>query len=145
MKIRSFIFVPLMLMLLLNGCVLFTSHYDATRHENFTKLKAMHFKLFDDWSVGSDKTWVESEVSAYCDRGDLSFREAFEYAKSKDDSDKTGQEAVEILWEEFTANCEFSLKKRKLFSQAFLKELTPEIELNYNYAIAGELSRVGAR
>ncbi|MFW2373464.1 MAG: hypothetical protein ACN4GM_10125 [Gammaproteobacteria bacterium] len=145
MKIKFSIFMPLVLMLLLNGCVLFTSHYDATRHENFTRLKAMHFKLFDNWSEASDRVWKESEVSAYCDKGDLSFREAFEYAKSKDDSDKTGQKAVKILWEEFTANCKFSLKKKKLFSQAFLKELTPQIELNYNYAIAGELSRVVAR
>ena len=83
-------------------------------------------------------------MSAYCDKGDLNFREAFEYAKSKDKSDGLGQRAVKILWEEFSANCKLSLKKQKLFSKIFKDNLLPEIEKNYDYAIAGELSRVKA-
>lgn len=130
--------------LLLDGCALFTSHYDATRHENFTKLKAVHVKFFDDWTEGSEKTWKENEVASYCDNGDLSFREAFEFAKSKDNNDKTGQRAVKILWEEFKENCKFSLRKKKLFSKTFKENLLPEIEKNYDYAIAGELTRVNA-
>ena len=130
--------------LLLNGCALFTSHYDATRHENFTKLKAVHVKLFDNWTEGSEKTWKEDEVTSYCDKGDLSFREAYEFAKSKDNKDKTGQKAVKILWEEFKANCKFSLSKKKLFTMTLKENLLPEIEKNYGYAIAGELSRVNA-
>lgn len=139
------VFMSLMwLGLLLNGCALFTSHYDATRHENFTKLKAVHVKLFEDWSEGSEKVWNADEVKAYCDQGDLMFREAYEYAKSKDNNDKTGQRAVKILWDEFTDNCKLSLKKKKLFSKTFKDELLPEIEKNYDYAISGELSRVNA-
>ena len=131
-----------MVLLLLCGCTLFTSHYDATRHENFTKLKAVHIKFLDDWTDGSNKVWVEEDVSSYCDRGDLSFREAFEYAKTRDNKDGTGQRAVKILWEEFGDNCEMSLKRKKLFSRVFKDNLVLEIEKNYSYAIAGELSRV---
>ena len=144
MKRKVYIVIPALLAILLNGCALFTSHYDATRHENFTKLKAVHVKLFEDWSEGSSKTWSENEVSTYCDKGDLSFREAYEYAKSKDNKDKTGQKAVKILWEEFSANCKLSLKKQKLFKKVIKDNLLPEIEKNYGYAIAGELTRVNA-
>ena len=144
MRKNTFILIPVILALLLNGCALFTSHYDAIRHENFTKMKAIHVKLFEDWTEGSNKVWKADEVSSYCDKGDLSFREAFEFAKSKDNSDKTGQRAVKILWEEFDANCKLSLKKKKLFSKTFKDNLLPEIEKNYDYAIAGELSRVNA-
>lgn len=130
--------------LLLNGCALFTSHYDATRHENFTKLKAVHVKLFDSWTEGSEKIWKEDEVTSYCDKGDLSFREAFEFAKSKDNKDRTGQRAVKILWEEFSENCKLSLRKKKMFSKTFKENILPEVEKNYGYAIAGELTRVNA-
>ena len=130
--------------LLLSGCALFISHYDATRHENFTKLKAVHVKFFENWTEGSGKIWNESEVASYCDKGDLSFREAFEFAKSKDYNDKTGQRAVKILWEEFGENCKLSLDKKKLFSSTFKDSLLPEINKNYDYAIAGEFSRVNA-
>ena len=128
--------------LLLNGCQLFTSHYDATRHENFTKLKAVHIKFFDNWTQAPGKTWNQEQVSSYCDHGDLSFREAFEFAKSKDSDDRTGQRAVKILWDEFEANCKLSLKQKKLFSQDFTHELLPQIVENYDYAIDGELSRL---
>ncbi len=130
--------------LLLNGCALFTSHYDATRHENFTKLKAVHVKLLENWSEGSQKVWNKSEVRSYCDEADLKFREAYEFAKSKDNNDKTGQRAVKILWDEFNDNCKLLLKKEKLFSKTFKDELLSEIERNYGYAISGELSRVSA-
>jgi len=144
MRKNKFIFVAAILALLLNGCALFTSHYDATRHENFTKLKAIHVQFFEDWSEGSNKVWKADEVSSYCDKGDLRFREAFEYAKSKDKPDKTGQRAVNILWEEFDANCDLSLKKKVLFSKTFRDNMLPEIIKNYNYAIDGEFARVNA-
>ncbi|WP_415888445.1 hypothetical protein ACMXYV_10500 [Neptuniibacter sp. SY11_33] len=141
---KRWIVVPLLLTLLVSGCAMFTSHYDATRHENFTKLKAAHIKLFDSWTIGSDKSWKESEVTQYCEKIDLSFREAFEFAKSKDSKDKTGQTAVKILWEEFSDNCKLSLKRKKLFSKVYVDETRPQIEQNYGYAIAGELDRVKA-
>jgi hypothetical protein len=135
--------IPLIIVsLALSGCALFTSPYDVTRHENFTKLKAVHMKFFDDWTVGTDKTWNLESVTSYCDKGDLQYREAIEYARSTDKSDSTGERAVKILWESFTSNCALSLKKEKLFSKVFMQELRPEIEKNYNYAIAGELARV---
>jgi len=144
--IHSKFFIPAVIVgSLLQGCALFTSHYDATRHENFTKLKAVHMKLFDSWTEGSDKVWQEADVAAYCDRGDLSFREAFEYAKSKDDNDHTGQNAVKILWDEFGDNCKFTLMKKKKFSKTFSANLRPEVEKNYGYAIAGELTRLKAK
>lgn len=132
----------LLLVLLISGCAIFTSPYDVTRHENFTKLKATHMKLFDDWTVGSAKSWNETSVSNYCDNSDLQYREAFEYAKSTDKSDKTGERAVKILWDTFNSNCALLLKKKALFSKAFMQELKPEVEKNYNYAIAGEIARV---
>ena len=135
-------FLLIIVSLALSGCALFTSPYDVTRHENFTKLKAVHMKFFDDWTVGTDKTWNLESVTSYCDNGDLQYREAFEYAKSTDKSDSTGERAVKILWKSFTSNCALSLKKKKLFSKVFTQELRPEIEQNYNYAIAGELARV---
>lgn len=127
---------------LFTGCSLFTSHYDSTRHENFTKLKATHVQFIEDWSKDSGKEWNENLVTSYCINGDLAFRQAFEYAKSLDKSDKTGQKAVDILWSEFKANCALSLKKKKLFSSVFKKNILPTIEQNYDYAIQGELSRV---
>lgn len=142
MLVKKYLISFPLLFLLLSGCSLFTSHYDAKRHENFTKLKAIHMKFIDDWTIGSDKQWHKNDVRQYCDRNDLSFREAFEFAKSKDNTDKTGQRAVKILWSEFTANCKMSLKKKTLFSLTFTKLLLAEIEKNYDYAIAGELSRV---
>jgi hypothetical protein len=143
-KTRSYIYL-IVIVPLLSGCALFTSHYAATRHENFTKLKAVHAKFFEDWTEGSDKVWSESIVKNYCDLGDLKFREAYEYAKSTDNDDKTGQKAVKILWSEFKDNCKLSLKRKKMFSKVFTQELWPEIDKNYQYAISGELARVKSR
>lgn len=128
--------------LLFSGCALFSSHYDATRHQNFTSLKAMHMKLLDDWTKGSGKTWSHQKVDNYCESGDLRFREALAYAESGDSDDQTASQAVTILWKRFTSNCEFLLSRDKPFSKAFIGELRPEIEQNYDYAISGELARV---
>ncbi len=144
MERRIRVFIPLLLAMLVSSCAMFTSYYDATRHENFTKLKALHIKLFDNWTVGSGMSWDKNEVKQYCERGDLSFREAFELAKYRDSNDKTGQTAVKILWEEFSDNCSLSLKKKKLFSKVYVDEIRPQIEKNYGYAISGELDRVNA-
>lgn len=127
----------------INGCALFTPNKDRTRHVNFNKLEAIHIKLFD-WSVGSGNAWNKKKVASYCDRGDLSFKEALEIAKSKDNSDNDRQKSVKILWDEFKENCKFVLHKNKLFSKAFKDNMLPEIKRNYHYAIAGELSSVSA-
>lgn len=135
--LTSFIFL-----FLLNGCGLFNSHYDATRHENFTKLKAYHFKFINDYTVGSVNKWKMSDVKRICDLGDLKFSEALIYAKSKDESDGSGAKAVSILKEQFKEDCSFSFKRKKLFGKAWADEQLKEIGINYDYAIAGELSRV---
>lgn len=142
MKYKHYMLLSILLSVLLAGCGLFTSHYDETRHENFTRLKALHVKLFDDWTDGSGREWNKEQVSAYCNTGDLRFREAFEYAKSGDKADKTGQKAVRILWDEFSDNCSMLIKKQKLFSSVFKENILPVIEKNYEFAIAGELARV---
>ena len=71
-------------------------------------------KIFGSISTeGSKKKWVESEVASYCENGNLTFQEAFQFASSKDSgSSKTGQRAVKILWDEFGSNCKLSLKKK---------------------------------
>lgn len=149
MKKNFFIFISLILVLLLNGCSFFTSHYDATRHENYTKLKAIHFKFLQDWSENKDKDlekeWNENEVSAYCERGYLRFREAFEYAVSKDKPDNSGAKTVRILWWGFRKACKTSLNREALFSKRAKEALGEEVLDHYNRAIAGELRRVNAK
>lgn len=126
----------------LYGCALFTTHYDALRHQNFTQLKAFHVKFLEDWTDGSEKTWSAAAVSEACDKGDLKFREASEYAKSKDNKDGTGARAVSIIWSEFKDNCKLAMSKK--ISKPASKELVGEISKNYQFAIDGELSRVGS-
>ena len=145
----SYLIISVMMVTLLGGCALFTSHYDATRHENFTKLKAVHFKLFDDWNEKSNKEWNVSEITSYCNNGYLRFREAHEFAKSKDKADNTGQKAVKILWDQFVNQCSFLLTKKdngqykkNLFNQYDKDNLIPVVEQNYTYAIDGEEARV---
>jgi hypothetical protein len=128
----------------ITGCSLFTSHYDATRHENFTKLKAFHVKFIEDYTEGSEKEWNKQAILEICDQGDLKFKEALVYAASKDTKDNTGANAVRYLRDQFKENCSSLLKRKVLFSKGFSSELLNELELQYDYAIAGELRRVGA-
>lgn len=126
------------------ACGLVTSHYDAKRHENFTKLKAFHVKFIEDYTKGSGKEWEEETILKICDQGDLQFKEALVYAASKDDKGNTGANAVEYLHKQFKEDCSLSLQRKKLFGKAFSQELLQEINRQYGYAIAGELKRVGA-
>lgn len=127
-----------------SGCALFTSHYDATRHENFTRLQAFHVKFIEDFTMGSDRQWNETLVKQVCNDGDLRFREAIFYVRSKDNVDKTGEKAVSILQEQFEDDCKFSLKRKKHFGKVWAKEHLEQVNNNYGYAVAGELTRVGA-
>ena len=128
--------------LLLAGCQWFVSPQDAIRLQNFTSLKAMHMKLYDDWTKGSGREWSLSNVTSYCDSGDLRFHEAFEYARSSAKKDETAPKAVKILWDQFSADCKKLIDKDKPFNAVFMKELRPMVEQNYDYAIAGETARV---
>lgn len=135
-------FVIIFSLLILTNCALFTSHYDATRHENFTKLQAFHVKFINDFTTSKDKKWSPAKVEKVCDSGDLKFREALVYAQSKDDKDKTGARAVSILKGQFEDDCKLINKRKKNFSKAWASEYLEQILQNYAYAIAGELSRV---
>lgn len=149
MKYKWHLVVAVLVPFILVGCKLFTSHYDATRHENFTMLKAVHFKLFHDWSDESGNQWNGGQITTYCDQGYLRFREAHEFAKSRDKSDKTGQTAVRILWDQFEINCKYLLSmntdgsyKKYLFNSYDRENMIPSVEKNYDFAIAGEEARV---
>jgi len=48
-----------LLALVAGGCALFTSHFDAMRQQNFTKLQAFHEKFIEDYTEGSGKEWTE--------------------------------------------------------------------------------------
>ena len=133
-----------LLVLVAGGCALFTSHFDAMRQQNFTNLQALHEKFIEDYTEGSGKEWSEETVKRVCDTGDLRFREALTYAAAKDDKAKTGERAVRNLYDQFTADCKFALKRNKLFGTAWSGEHLKELRLNYRYAVSGELSRVGA-
>ena len=95
--------VLLMYALLLGSCALFVSAYDQHAFEQFTELKAFHFKLLDDFTEGSGKTWDASRLARTADTGELKFREATEYAQSR--HDQTRLNAVGILHNRFDAHC----------------------------------------
>ena len=135
-------YLTVVVLIFLTGCGLFTSHYDATRHENFTKLQAFHVKFIHDFTSSKSKPWDAKKLLSVCDSGDLKFREALVYAKSKDNKDNTGARAVSILKEQFEDDCNLAKKRNKNFSKAWADEHLEQILKNYSYAIAGELSRV---
>lgn len=127
---------------MINGCALFTSHYNETRHENYTKLKAHHVKFIEDYTDGSEKKWGLEAIKKVCDDGDLKFREALSYATSKDGKHKTGERATAILQEQFKSDCKLILKDRKkLFGKKWVELNLPQIKQMYGYAIDGELGR----
>lgn len=129
--------------LILSGCALFVSHYDAAAYQYFTSLKAYHIKFIDDYTVGEGKIWNEANVKSACDTGELRFREATEYAIGKKDASRVN--AIGYLHNVFKLNCDLSLSKlKKLFGDAYATEQKNEVTKNYDWAISGELSRVGA-
>ncbi len=135
-------FVIIFSLFILTGCALFTSYYDATRHENFTKLQAFHVKFINDFTANENKKWDADKIEKVCDTGDLKYREALVYAQSKDNKDATGARAVSILKEQFEADCGLAQKRKKNFSNAWAGEHLEQILKNYAYAISGELSRL---
>jgi len=145
-KTLFFVFFTLNLFasIFLCSCSLFTSHYDAIRHQNFTKLYAFHTKFIEDHTDGSDHVYLEDEIKSTCDTGDLKFREALIYAKSLDKDDKTGEKAVQFIHDEFMANCKKLIKKKKLYKPFYSQEALSLIKKNYEFAIKGELKRIGA-
>jgi len=140
---RSALLASLCLTLVLQGCALFVSHYDAGAYQNFTSLKAFHLKVIDDNTAASGKTFDEAKARTTCDAGDLKFREALEYAGGK--QDPTRVRAITYLHNTFQRDCELlTVSPKKPFSAAYSREQTLELKTNYDLAVAGESARVGA-
>lgn len=132
--------------LIVNGCALFISHYDAMSYKHLTALKAFHTKFIDDFTFAEDRQWNEEDFKRKCDAGELRFREALEYEKAKKTRDPLREKAINILYEEFKANCDLLEKRTNegkfFFSKAFAEELKNNLEKNYGFAIEGEVSRM---
>ncbi len=124
------------------GCSLFVSHYDASAYQYFTSLKAYHLMFLDDFTVGDDKTWNETAVKSACNTGELKFREATAYAAGKNDQSRV--HAFDYLHNVFKNECKLSLSSKKLFGKYFSQQEEQQVGQNYDWAIKGELSRVGA-
>lgn len=124
----------------LSGCGMFVTHYDAAAYQNFTNLKAYHLKFIDDFGPG--KAWDEAAVKRACDAGELRFREAKEYAAGKNDESRV--RAVGYLHDLFSVECRLSLKTGKPFGEAYAAEEKKQAAANYDWAVKGELARVGA-
>lgn len=143
MSIRSTAFVAsLSLAVLLQGCALFVSHYDAGAYQQFTALKAYHTKFLEDFKAADGRTYSETKASESCDAGDLKFREAREYAAGK--QDETRVKAVGYLANVFASNCRLLQKDKRLFGAVYVSEQAAEVVKNYDLAITGETARVGA-
>ncbi len=136
--------IAVLALVVLSGCAsLFTTHFDTTRLSNLATLKVMHVKFLETWTEGSGNTWNEKKVIEACDKGDTSFREAHEYAKSTDLEDGTAKKAVNIVWMQFKADCSALLEDKALFDAGYSIDVKSRIEGNYDKAIEGEKSRIG--
>jgi hypothetical protein len=124
----------------LQGCALFVSHYDAGAYQQFTSLKAFHLKLLEDNKETDGKSFDETKMKNACDAGELKFLEATEYAAGK--KDETRVKALNYLHNVFSNDCK--LGGKKLFGAKYVDEQAGEIKKNYDLAIQGEASRVGA-
>lgn len=123
------------------GCSLFVSHYDAAAYQYFTSLKAYHLKFLDDFTAGDGKTWNETAVKDECNTGELKFREAIAYAAGKNDQSRV--HAFDYLHNVFKNECKLSLSSKKLFGTYFSQQEEQQVGQNYDWAIKGEIARVG--
>jgi len=125
----------------MQGCTLFASHYDAGAYQNFTSLKAYHVKFLEDYRQEEGKQFDETKLRASCDSGELRFREATEYAKGR--GDELRIRAIGYAHNVFKNDCRQALDHKKLLGATYVDENLPQVKQNYDWAIAGELSRVG--
>jgi len=139
--IRSYIFT-ILIGFFISSCALFVTHYDATAYQYFTSLKAYHLKFLDDFTANDNKIWDETALNNACDTGELRFREAIEYATGKKDESRV--HAFEYLHNAFKSQCQLSIRTKKLFSKTYVEEQKKDVAANYDWAISGEVSRVGA-
>lgn len=126
----------------LQGCALFVSHYDATAYQYVTSLKAFHVKFLEDNKAGNGKSFDEVRVKNACDVGELRFREASEYANGKNDTTRVN--AITYVHNVFRHNCKITLESKKMFGSDFADQQIDEINKNYDWAIKGEIYRIGA-
>lgn len=145
------------LMLMLSGCAWFVTHYDAGAYQNFTNLKAFHVKFIEDSVIDPKASEVSirqklNEIKVECNKGELKFREAREYALGKQDN--TRVDAISYLYNDFANRCgklsgaidennNVNSDGLKPFSKIVAKELIPVVEMNYDLAIKGEFVRIG--
>ena len=130
----------LTLIALLDSCSHFSSHYNAVRHENFTKLYAFHSKFIEDFSDSSKQLSAE-DARRVCDQGDLKFREALIYARSQDNRDSLGTRAVRVLEDQFQDDCALAMDQGVPLHKEWADEQLLTIKENYGRAIQGELWR----
>lgn len=126
--------------LVLQGCGLFVSSYDATAYQNFTNLKAFHVKFLEDNKVAATRVFDKAKASATCEAGELKFREATEYAAGRKDASRV--RAITYLNNVFSRDCKMATKA--LLGATFADEEIIEATKQYDWAIQGELGRVGA-
>jgi hypothetical protein len=134
-------------LLLSLGCGAFVSPFDETSYEHLTSLKAFHLKFIDDFTAQEGKQWDNERFEERQDEGELKFREALNYESHKKKRDRNRETAIEILYEQFKADCDL-LKTRAdtgdyFFGEAYAAELKEELQENYGQAIRGEVIRRG--
>lgn len=139
---RPLVWALLYFAVALQGCTLFVSHYDAGAYQYFTSLKAFHLKFLEDNGEGINKTYDAARVKSDCDAGELSFREAAEYAKGTRDESRV--RAFGYVHNVFIRNCKQLIEGKELFGTTFVKEQIQDLGRNYDLAIEAERSRVGA-
>lgn len=124
-----------------NFVVLLRARQDKTTLYILKNLKTIHIQFIHDWTEGSDNNWDEETLSSQCNKINLIFEKASQYAKSKSYFDTTGLRAINILWKQFKNDCNSAIKRKKLYGKTFSNEHTKQIQLLYQYAIKDELSR----
>jgi hypothetical protein len=128
------------------GCPAFVSRYDETSYEHFTQLKAFHQKFIEDFTATEGSVWNENAYGLTRSQGDLLFRQAIEYAKGKKDATRVN--AFNLLFTQFKDDCS-QIERHAADGEAGLPPSVAAaasgmIERNYDYAIRGEFSRLGA-
>ncbi len=144
---RSAIVSFVLLVLLFAGCSAFVSPFDEATYEHLTSLKAFHLKFIEDFTFEDGKQWDNGKFEQKRDEGELKFREAVDYETHKKKRDKNRETAIDILYEQFRADCDFlesrAAEGKYFFGAAYAGELKQELQENYGHAIRGEVIRRG--
>ncbi len=134
--------VLLLSVVCLSACSMFVDRYDAVRHDHFKKLQSFHQQFIDDLTTGSEFNWSVEQVTELCNSGQRLFDDALNYTRAKGEQDHTTVEAFEILSDQFSDDCSFSIRRGKSFSGPWAEEHQQQLRELYNQAIEGELTRL---